>query len=193
MQAPVAAVVLIALMAAACGGNDGEPAAEVTTAGAPETTTAAALEPVTVVLHEENRSGQSGTATLTEKGLSGTGVILEVSAPNRFPGDVQPAAIHGARCAEIRGRRGFGELSATEVQPLTEVRNGRSETTRQVPRRARRWRLLDHRAPAESALQGGCMRRHPEALRMQAVPYAVAIYQAAERGWTRDPGQRPLG
>lgn len=130
MQTPVAALVLIGIMAAACsGGNDGEPAAEVTTAGAPETTTAAALEPVTVVLHEENRSGQSGTATLTDKGLSGTGVILEASAPKRFPGEVQPAAIHSARCAEIRGRRGFEELSATEVQPLTEVRDGRSETT----------------------------------------------------------------
>lgn len=93
------------------------------------------IQPITIELREANRSGQSGTAILTDKGETGTGislgtgVVLEVSPRERFPGDVQPAAIHSAPCAEIRARRGFEELSATEVQPLTEVRDGRSEST----------------------------------------------------------------
>jgi hypothetical protein len=94
-----------------------------------------AAEPVTIDLRETNESGQSGMATLTDQGESssgislGTRVVLEISPPVRFPGDVQPAAIHSAPCEELRKRRGSDELSVTEVQPLIEVRDGRSETT----------------------------------------------------------------
>jgi hypothetical protein len=129
-----AAVIVCGLTAAACGGGDGN-----ATATQPQQDargeTQGAVQQITIELGEANGSGQSGTATLTDKGESGTGiglgtgVVLEVSPPKRFPGDAQPAAIHSAPCAEIRGRRGFEELSTTEVQSLTEVRDGRSEST----------------------------------------------------------------
>ena len=128
------AAVLIALMAAACGGgNSGGEAPEATTAGAPEGTTVATLEPVTVELLEVNKSGQSGMATLTDKGLSGTGVVLKVSPPERFPGDAQEAAIHGAPCAEIRKLKGFESLAPTVAQELGTVRDGQSESTAAKP------------------------------------------------------------
>jgi hypothetical protein len=131
--ATVAAVIVFGLTGAACGGGD-ENAAGTRPKDA-RAETQGAVQQITVDLREANRSGQSGTATLTDKGESdsgislGTDVVLEVSPPKRFPGDVQIPAIHSAPCATIRGRRGFEELSVTEVQPLTEVRAGRSEST----------------------------------------------------------------
>jgi hypothetical protein len=111
-----------------CSGGDGS--SETTPAGQ-----TAGASPLTIELVEANESGQSGSAVLTDKGESssgiglGTGVVLEVGPPVRFPGDAQPAAIHDASCADVTKRRGFEELSATEIQPLNEVRDGRSETT----------------------------------------------------------------
>jgi hypothetical protein len=131
--ATVAALFIGGLPASGCGGGDEN--ANPTQPEQETQGTTTTPQPITIDLNETNRSGQSGTATLTDKGESesgislGTGVALEVSPPRRFPGDVQPAAIHSAKCAEIQERRGFEELSVTEVQPLTEVRDGRSEST----------------------------------------------------------------
>jgi hypothetical protein len=128
------ALIVCALTAAACGGGDGNGPGTPPQQGT-EARTEAAVEPITVDLGEANKSGQSGTATLTDHGVSasgislGTSVALEVSPPKRFPDDAQPAAIHNATCAELERRRGFEELSVTEIQPLGEVRDGRSETT----------------------------------------------------------------
>lgn len=128
------ALIVCALTAAACGGGDGNGPGAPSQQGT-EARTEEAVEPITVDLGEANKSGQSGTATLTDNGESasgislGTSVALEVSPPERFPGDAQPAAIHSATCAELERRRGFEELSVTEIQSLGEVRDGRSETT----------------------------------------------------------------
>jgi hypothetical protein len=111
----VTALLLCALASAGCGGGDGGTEAEAPAA-------------VTVELSAENDSGQTGTATLTDKGLSGTALVMTVDPPNRFPGDVQPASLYVVGCAEVRTFKTFEELTSRRSH-LTEVRNGRSETT----------------------------------------------------------------
>jgi len=74
---------------------------------------------IVVVLREQNGSGESGTATITET-EGGVRVVLSLTGVPE--GVVQPAHIHLNSCADIAG-----------VQyPLTSSVNGSSETTLEV-------------------------------------------------------------
>ena len=71
-------------------------------------------ETMTVVLSEQNDSGQSGTATLTE--VDGqTNVLVELDVPSDVS---QPAHIHSGACPDV------GDV----VYPLANVVDGVSET-----------------------------------------------------------------
>ena len=93
-----------ALVAAALGGCGGD------ASGAEE------RGPLTVELHEENGSGQSGTATLTEAGDGRTKVAVELSNP---PDEPQPSHIHPGPCGDLDD----------PVAGLESVEGGRAETT----------------------------------------------------------------
>lgn len=81
---------------------------------------ASQMQPITVILHEQNASGQSGTATLTE--MQGKTQVTLTLMGN--PKDIaQPAHIHTGTCATIGG----------VVHPLTSPVNGTSITTIDVP------------------------------------------------------------
>jgi hypothetical protein len=95
----------LALGLTACGGDDGE---------------AAGGDAVTVDLAEQNRSGQSGTATLTAAGGRTTKVVIELDEGRADP---QPAHIHAGSCAN---------LDPQPKYPLAGVVDGRSETTVQA-------------------------------------------------------------
>jgi hypothetical protein len=131
LAAAVGLAVILLVGAGGCGGDD-----LVTPQEDGQTATAPA-QPITITLelNEANKSGQSGTAVLTDKeesesGISlGTGVALEVDPSVDSPDEVQLAAIHGAPCEEVVPRRGFEELGTTEIQTLDDVRGRRSETT----------------------------------------------------------------
>lgn len=92
----------LALLVAACGGDDEEEAA-----GGGE---------VTVELTEQNGSGQTGTATLTEADGSTT-VVVELSNAPDVP---QPAHIHPGSCAD---------LDPTPAYGLENLEGGSSEST----------------------------------------------------------------
>src|SRR5438067_9399567 len=72
--------------------------------------------PVTIPLNEQNGSGESGTATLTDMGNGQTQVVLKLS---NAPTVAQPAHIHKGTCAN---------LDPTPLYPLTSVTNGQSDT-----------------------------------------------------------------
>lgn len=74
----------------------------------------AATSNLTVALHEQNGSGESGTATLTQAGSDVTVVISLKGAP----ATAQPAHIHDGTCADLKG----------VVYPLTNVVGGSSTT-----------------------------------------------------------------
>lgn len=81
---------------------------------------ASQMQPITVTLHEQNASGQSGTATLTD--MQGKTKVTLALTGN--PKDVaQPAHIHTGSCAMIGG----------VVHPLTSPINGNSVTIVDVP------------------------------------------------------------
>jgi hypothetical protein len=115
----VGAFLLPVLALAACGdenGGDGEGAS----ASAPNG--ASSDDEVRVELTEQNRSGESGTATLTARGANRTRVVLELRNPAT---NSQPAHIHRGRCG-----RGL------DPQPLYGLQNamqGRSETLVNAP------------------------------------------------------------
>jgi hypothetical protein len=77
---------------------------------------AAATSTLSVTLNEQNGSGESGTATLTQVGSDVKVVIALKGAPATTP---QPAHIHDGTCANLKG----------VVYPLTNVVNGASTTT----------------------------------------------------------------
>ena len=109
--AAATAVLALGLVVAGCGGSDGESSGN-TTAGSSDSGGT-----LTVKLDEQNGSGESGTATLTGEGAS-TKVVLELENP--ASPDPQPAHIHKGTCAE---------LDPTPAYPLTNVEDGKSETT----------------------------------------------------------------
>ncbi len=74
----------------------------------------AATSNLTVALHEQNGSGESGTATLTQTGSDVTVVISLKGAPTT----AQPVHIHDGTCADLKG----------VVYPLTNVVGGSSTT-----------------------------------------------------------------
>jgi len=77
---------------------------------------AAATSTLTVAIHEQNGSGESGTATLTQMGADVKVVLAIKGAPATTP---QPAHIHDGTCADLKG----------VVYPLSNVVNGSSTTT----------------------------------------------------------------
>jgi hypothetical protein len=124
------ATLVVAL--AACGGSGDdavEPATETRVQG---TTTATPAEPIVVKLEEVNDSGQSGTATLVP-GKVGTietfEVRLEIEPTLDLP---QMAHVHRVTCAEYAKVKGLNAQIGTVHSPLTDIRDGKSES-RNVP------------------------------------------------------------
>ena len=76
--------------------------------------------PVTVQLGEQNKSGETGTATITPQG-SKTQVVLLI---NGAPAEAQPAHIHDGTCASLDPKPRI---------PLQNVMNGKSTTTLDMP------------------------------------------------------------
>ena len=125
----LAVALLLALLPAACGGDGGGAGEPAVGAQEPRPETAPAAEPVIVELVPQNRSGQSGTATLTPgEGGKGFAVALEVTPPKRFAGPNQHAHIHDVTCEEYAAISGFEEQLATVVDALNDLRDGTSET-----------------------------------------------------------------
>jgi hypothetical protein len=112
MRYPAMLLLAGAVLAAGCGGDN-----------------AKLPDPLTIQLSPRNGSGVSGTAQLTDKGLSGTTVVVELSVPKRFRGAAQPASINGVSCAALGRLRQLEARERTVAQLLREVRDGRSETT----------------------------------------------------------------
>jgi hypothetical protein len=78
---------------------------------------AADIQQVTIQLNPESDSGEAGTATLTAEGDQ-TRVVLELTGqPAGVP---QPAHIHEGTCTN---------LNPAPLHPLSDVTDGRSETT----------------------------------------------------------------
>jgi opacity protein-like surface antigen len=77
---------------------------------------AAATSTLTVALQQQNASGESGTATLTQMGADLKVVISLKGAPATTP---QPMHIHDGTCADLKG----------VAYPLTNVVGGKSTTT----------------------------------------------------------------
>jgi hypothetical protein len=110
-------------------------------------TVAGAQQPLTIQLNTQNNSGISGTATLTPVGTTQTRVVLTLQGS---PADANhPAHIHTSNCATIGG----------VVYPLTNVRNGTSETVinatiAQI--RAAQHSLNVHKSPQEASVYVAC-------------------------------------
>lgn len=80
-----------------------------------------AAEPITVQLTPQNKSGESGTAVLTDAGTK-TKIVLNVrGAP---AGVAQPVHVHKGTCAQLDPKPAYG---------LTTLSGGKSETTIDVP------------------------------------------------------------
>ena len=75
---------------------------------------AAATSSLTVALHEQNGSGESGSATLTQAG-SDVKVVISLKGA---PATAQPVHIHDGTCADLKG----------VAYPLTSIVNGSSTT-----------------------------------------------------------------
>jgi hypothetical protein len=106
---------LLAVFAfAACGGDDGNGAAE-QVSSAVDTATAAVPETIEVELAEQNSSGQSGTATLDPNDDGTLNVTIELTTGSDEP---QPAHIHEGSCPDV------GDV----VAPLDDVVDGMSTT-----------------------------------------------------------------
>jgi hypothetical protein len=95
----ILAIAALALMAFSAGGTYAQPP-----------------KPYAIQLYEQNGSGESGTATLTDMGNGQTHVVLNIS---NAPGVEQPAHIHKGTCAN---------LDPTPAYGLTNVTNGQSDT-----------------------------------------------------------------
>jgi hypothetical protein len=120
------AALVVAL--AACGGSGGD-AVEPATENRPQaTTTTSPVEPIIVELEEVNASGQSGTATLVP-GKVGTietfDVLLEIEPALDSS---QMAHVHRVTCAEYAKVKGIDAQIATVHSPLTDIRDGKSES-----------------------------------------------------------------
>jgi hypothetical protein len=92
-----------------------------------------ATAPVTFTLKQQNRSGQSGTATLAVRADGTTVVKLRVSKPVRFPGSFQMAHIHKVTCAKYASIKSFNGKTNTIYQGLASVDRGRSTSFVYVP------------------------------------------------------------
>ena len=92
----------------------------------------AGVQTVRVTLKQENKSGQSGAATLVSRG-SGFVVTIKVSAPKKFPGRAQNAHIHRGTCAAYRRLNSFDAQLATVVDQLNNLSRNRSRTVVPIP------------------------------------------------------------
>jgi hypothetical protein len=82
---------------------------------------ALAQSPVTVKLSEQNKSGETGTATITPQGNK-TEIVLQLDgAP---AGTAQPAHIHNGSCAKLDPKPRI---------PLQNVTDGKSTTMLDMP------------------------------------------------------------
>ncbi len=110
-------------------------------------TLAAAAGPVTVTMAAQNNSGETGTATLTDKDGK-TEVVLDLTgAP---AGIAQPAHIHKGTC---------DNLTATPAYPLTSVMDGKSTTTVDVSLDAlmkEPFAINVHKSAAEASVYFSC-------------------------------------
>lgn len=97
----VVAIALLGLLVAGCGGSSGG---------------SSSSKNVTVDLGEQNGSGESGTATLTQEGGK-TMVVIDLKNGSTT---AQPAHIHKGTCAK---------LNPTPEYALTNVQSGKSTTT----------------------------------------------------------------
>lgn len=93
----------------------------------------AAASTITIALKQQNRSGQSGTATLIERADGTFTVKLRMSKPVKFPGPSQNAHIHKVPCAKYARMRSFNAQLATVVDWLTNLSRGRSTTHVSIP------------------------------------------------------------
>jgi hypothetical protein len=80
-----------------------------------------AAEPITVQLGQQNNSGESGTAVLTDAGPK-TKVVIDIKGAPAGVG--QPVHVHKGTCAQLDPAPAYG---------LTTLANGKSETTIDVP------------------------------------------------------------
>ena len=95
--------------------------------------------PVTVTLKEQNNSGQSGTATLTEKG-SDTEVVVEIKGMPA--GADHPMMVHKNTC----------DKSGGVEYPLTNLKDGKSTTTVKVALKdlqSGNYSIRSHKSPQE--------------------------------------------
>ena len=76
--------------------------------------------PITVQLGEQNKSGETGTATITPQGNK-TQIVLQMKGA---PAEAQPAHIHDGTCAALDPKPRI---------PLQNVTDGKSTTTVDVP------------------------------------------------------------
>ena len=77
--------------------------------------------PMTVKLTEQNKSGETGTATITPQGNKTQIVINMTGGPK---GTAQPAHIHAGTCSK---------LDPTPKYPLQNVTDGKSTTVLDIP------------------------------------------------------------
>jgi hypothetical protein len=90
--------------------------------------------PFRIALAEQNKSDQTGTATLIPGGQGDEfEVALEVTAPKKFPGPQQHAHIHDVTCAEYAGIKSFNEQLGTVASGLDDLLRGRSRSTVAAP------------------------------------------------------------
>lgn len=103
--------------------------------------TVSAEGPVTVTLMEQNRSGEKGTATLTDLGNGKIRVEVEVTGA---PADVpQPLHIHEGTCATLNPKPKY---------PLTAAVNGKSVTEIEVTLaelQSKNYAINGHKSAAE--------------------------------------------
>jgi hypothetical protein len=81
---------------------------------------------ITIALKQQNRSGQSGTATLIKRKDGTFTVLIRMSRPAKFPGPSQNAHIHNVTCAKYARMKSFNARLATVVDGLPNLRRGRS-------------------------------------------------------------------
>lgn len=109
--------------------------------------TALAADPLTLQLRVQNNSGQSGTAILTDLGNNTTKVVIDLGANS--PAGPQPAHLHTGTCSN---------LGAVKY-PLTNVANGKSETTVNVALSAllaEPYAVNVHKSTTEAAIYVSC-------------------------------------
>jgi hypothetical protein len=117
-----ALLLAVLIVVPACGGEDADELEDITTAvtdteSAVETGEELLEDALTIDLEEQNDSGISGTATITPTAMDEFDVLIELDGSGAGP---QPAHIHPGSCAALDPSPKF---------PLTNVEDGRSETT----------------------------------------------------------------